>query len=67
MSKKTIKPGATFDAYILAVGIRSAEFTYDGHLLYQNIEYFRRCRDAGLSPYKALLFLGDYLKGEYKI
>lgn len=52
----------TFENYLINVGIRSAEYTHDVSTLYDNIEYFRKCFNSGLSAYKALLFLGDYLK-----
>ena len=53
--------------YLILIGIRSCEFGYDDNTLFDNTEYFERCRVAELSAYKALLFLGDYLKGDYKI
>lgn len=53
--------------YLIEVGMRSAEYNYDKEILFANIPYFSRCLKSGLSPYKALLFLGDFIKGEYKI
>lgn len=57
----------TFENYLIMVGIRSAEYTYDDKTLFNNIDYFKRCQKAGLSAYKALLFLHDYINGEYYI
>ena len=57
----------TFENYLIMVGIRSAEYTYEDKELFENIEYFRRCQKAGLSAYKALLFLHDYINGGYDI
>ena len=51
--------------YFIAVGIRSSEFTYSDEILFANTFYFRRCYAINLSPYKALLFLQDYLNGEF--
>lgn len=57
----------TFAAYLIMVGIRSAEYTYTDEQLFGNTKYFRKCYNAKLSAYKALLFLGDYIKGDYVI
>ena len=57
----------TFAAYLIMVGIRSAEYTYTDEQLFSNTKYFRKCYNANLSAYKALLFLGDYIKGDYAI
>lgn len=59
-----ILPSITFENYLIVVGIRSVEFEYTDATLFENIEYFRRCQNAQLSAYKALLFLADYLKGD---
>jgi hypothetical protein len=53
--------------YLIMVGIRSLEYGYSDEMIFSNIDYFKRCNDFGLSAYKALLFFGDYLKGEYDI
>lgn len=29
-----------------------------------NVEYFKRCLEFGLSPYKSLLFFNDYMEGK---
>ena len=55
------------EKYLILVGIRSLEFTYDEETLFKNIDYFEKCRIKDLSPYKALLFLNDYLSGDYEI
>lgn len=60
-------PSITFENYLIVVGIRSVEFEYPDAMLFENIEYFRRCQSAQLSAYKALLFLADYLKGDVTI
>lgn len=49
------------------VGIRSIEYTYTDDQLFENVEYFKKCFDANLSPYKSLLFLGEYISGDYII
>lgn len=53
--------------YLINVGIRSSEYNYSDTLIFDNIDYFKRCKEFGLSAYKALLFFGDYLKGDYKM
>ena len=60
-------PGMALEEYLIMVGIRSVEYEYDDKTLFENIEYFRKCKDKGLSAYKALLFLVDYLEGDYEI
>lgn len=58
----------TFEAYLIMVGKRSeTSYNYDDQLLFDNIDYFKRCQEKGLSAYKALLFFNDYLEGGYKI
>ena len=32
-----------------------------------NMEYIRWCERNGLSPYKCLTFLNDYIRGDYDI
>ena len=54
-----------FQAYLINVGIRSSEYNYTDDELFNNIEYFQTCFNKSLSAYKALLFLHDYMKGEY--
>jgi hypothetical protein len=51
----------TFEMYLINVGMRSDEYSYEKDVLFDNIEYFRKCYNDGLSAYKALLFLYDYL------
>lgn len=58
---------SNFENYLIAVGIRSHDYTYDDEKLFQNKDYFTRCFKEGLSPYKALLFLNDYLNEDFKI
>jgi len=56
----------THEEYLIDVGIRSSEYTYERELLRQHSNYFKKCCDSGLSAYKALLFFDDYLKGDYE-
>jgi hypothetical protein len=56
----------SFKHYLIMVGIRSLEYTYTDEQLFENIKYFKKCYDQHLSVYKALLFLHDYLKGDYE-
>lgn len=51
----------SFEKYLIYLGIRSNEYTYDLEELFSNIDYFKECFNRGLSCYKALLFLNDYL------
>lgn len=51
-----------FNQYLINVGIRSAEYTYSEELLFEHIDYFKKCYKEHLSAYKALLFFGDYLE-----
>ena len=53
--------------YLIMVGIRSIEYNYTDKQIFDNIEYFDKCRKSGLSAYKALLFLYDYLNGDYEV
>ena len=57
----------TFERYLIMVGIRSHEFVVEDNVLFENIDYFKRCYETQLSAYKALLFLGDYIDGDYEI
>lgn len=49
------------------VGIRSLEYTYPDDVLFENIEYFKKCQEQNLSAYKALLFLHDHLTSEREV
>jgi hypothetical protein len=51
----------TFEQYLIAVGIRSEEFTFKNDELFHNTKHFKKCWKDGLSPYKALLFLSDQI------
>lgn len=42
-------------------------YTYTEKQVDNNLEYFTKCKNINLSPYKALLFFHDYLKGNYNI
>jgi len=59
------------EQYLIDVGIRASDDGHvidneERHLLRDNVEYFKKCYEVELSAYKALLFLDDYLKGDYK-
>ncbi len=56
-----------FNKYLIQVGIRSHEYNYDDSILFKNIEYFNKCFKSGLSAYKSLLWLQDYINGDYDI
>ena len=53
-----------FEVYLINVGDRSHEFTYDISVLHENIEYFRECYSSGMSAYKELIFLDEFLNEE---
>ncbi|CAG7581476.1 MAG: hypothetical protein SLAVMIC_00861 [uncultured marine phage] len=42
-------------------------YKYSNKQVDDNVDYFERCENAGLSAYKSLLFFGDYLEGDYEI
>lgn len=42
-------------------------YTYSNEQVDSNLDYFKICQKRGLSGYKALLFFGDYLDGNYDI
>lgn len=50
-----------FRKYLIMVSVRSLDYAYTDEPLFDNIAYFEDCFKRGLSAYKALLFLGDYL------
>lgn len=57
------------EEYLIDVGIRASDYGHiideeERKLLKDNVDYFKRCYESGLSAYKALLFLHDYLKGD---
>lgn len=56
-----------FNQYLIAIGIRSHEYTYTDQQLYDNTDYFYSCFKADISPYKALLFLSSYLNNDFNI
>jgi hypothetical protein len=39
-------------------------YTYSNELIDNNLDYFEKCMNRELSPYKALLFFYDYLYSE---
>ena len=44
----------TFQMYLITVGIRSIDFTFDDNFLFENIEYFKSCYEKEISAYYAL-------------
>ena len=42
-------------------------YTYPNKQVDAHLDYFERCKEVGLSPYKSLLFFGDYMDGDYDI
>ena len=46
--------GYTFEMYLIMVGIRSIDFTFDDSFLFENIEYFKNCYEQEISAYYAL-------------
>lgn len=56
----------TLEQYLIDVGIRACDYgreipNEERELLKDNVEYFKKCYQEGLSAYKALLFFQDYL------
>ena len=62
----SLVPVLRFLSYIYEVGVRNLEYTYSDDLIKSNLYYFYQCYKHKMSPYKALLFFGDYLEGNYK-
>ena len=52
----------TFQQYLIDVGVRSSEYTYEREELIKHVRYFKKCWKSDLSAYKALLFLTDHIK-----
>ena len=42
-------------------------YTYTNEQVDNNLEYFEKCMNRGLSAYKALLYFDDYLNDDYDI
>ena len=42
-------------------------YSYNDEQIDENVDYFKKCFESGLSSYKALLFFFDYLNGNYAI
>ncbi len=56
----------TLEQYLIDIGIRASDFGHEisterRKLLKENVDYFKKCYEQGLSAYKALLFFPDYL------
>lgn len=62
----------TLEQYLIDIGVRAFEYESEidnekRKLLKNNVEYFKKCYEKDLSAYKAILFLNDYLKGDYEL
>ena len=42
-------------------------YSYSVEQINENVEYFKKSFQSGLSAYKALLFFQDFLNGDYAI
>lgn len=42
-------------------------YSFTNQQVDDNLDYFKKCMESKLSPYKALLNFRDYLNGEFKI
>ncbi len=42
-------------------------YLYTNDEIDEHLDYFERCKNFGLSAYKALLFFDDYIQGDYDI
>lgn len=47
--------------YLIAVGEALNEFSYDSDVVYDNVGYFWDMYNSGVSPYRSLELLNDYL------
>lgn len=68
-----------FDAYMIRVREQlycnatneyksnNVTYGYSNEQVDSNLNYFLKSMKSGLSEYKALLFFGDYLRGDYKL
>lgn len=61
-----------FEQYLIDVGIRASDYGHEvtedeRKILKDNVEYFRKCYNKGLSAYKALIFFQEYLNGDYEL
>ena len=45
-----------WEMYLIWLGERSVDYSYTKEMLYENLEYFKRCQENHLSTYKALEF-----------
>lgn len=54
----------TFEEYLIILGERNLEYGYDTKLLYEHLEYFRKCWKDDLSTYKALEFFWYQINDE---
>lgn len=61
---KSTTMNRTFEEYMFMVGQRSQDYNYDKEVVLDNMAHFKSMWKADISPYKALLFLYDYLTEE---
>ena len=47
----------SIERYMLKVGIRSADYGYSEEVLFEHLDYFKKCYADNLSEYKALEWL----------
>lgn len=57
-----------FEKYLIDLGIQNEHsYTYRREVLYNHRDYFYKCMKSGLSAYKALLLLHDYINSNYTV
>jgi hypothetical protein len=57
-----------FEKYLISIGVQNeCAYSYEREELYKHREYFKKCMNNGLSAYKALLFLHDYINNNYTL
>lgn len=52
-NKIVMKP---FELYLLILGEKSVDYSYTPEIIYEHIDYFKKCWESNLSTYKALEF-----------
>lgn len=45
-----------FELYLLILGEKSVDYSYTPEMIYEHIDYFKKCWESNLSTYKALEF-----------
>lgn len=51
---KLIQGKKPFELYLIILGERSTDYSYTPEIIYEHIEYFRKCWENDMSQYKAL-------------